>query len=208
MANRAPKWTRRPDQRPDQIMEAALEVFADKGYAGATMDEVAHSAGVTKGTIYLYFTSKEALFLSSIRRELETLLALLPEVRIEADGSVEDLARGVARSLVGMLMSPRITRLIPLVVAEVNHLPGLTRLYREEMLPKANLELAAVLRTAMELGILRPLAPIITARALLGMFLTFAVTQEVFGAKEVTPMDNETIADTIVSIFLRGVLAA
>ncbi len=208
MANHAPKWTRQPDKRPDQIMEAALEAFSRKGFRGATMDEVARSAGVTKGTIYLYFSSKEAVFLASVRREVDMLLTLVPEVRLDADSGVEGLAKTVARSLIGMLMSPRMTRLIPLVVAEVNHLPALKQLYHDELLPKANLELAEILRAAMGLGILRALDPVIAARALLGMFFTFALTQEVFGAKEVTPMDEEAIADTIVSIFLRGVLAA
>lgn len=201
------RWTRQPDKRPDQIMEAALEVFAAKGFRVATMDEVAKAAGVTKGTIYLYFPSKKAVLLESVRREVDVLLELMPAVRVDGEGGIEGMARGVARSLVRLLMAPRMARLITVVMAEVNHLPELRAVYHAEMIPRANLALAEVLRSAMGLGIARELDPVIAARALLGMFLTFALTQEVFGAKEITPMDEDAIADTVVSIYLHGVLA-
>lgn len=206
MASNAPKWTRQPDQRPGQIMDAALEVFARKGFQGATMDEVARDAGVTKGTIYLYFASKEAVFLETVRREVEEMASLLSGIDFSGADSLEDMARTVARQLVREVMTPRVARLVPLVVGEVNHMPALRRMYQEELLPKANLQLAEVLEGGMALGLLRPLDPVITARALLGMFLTFVLTQEVFGAKAVTAMDPDRIADTIVEIFLRGVI--
>ena len=61
------RWQRRPEERPRQILGAALDVFAEKGFARATMDEIAEAAGITKGTIYLYFKSKKDLLLEVIR---------------------------------------------------------------------------------------------------------------------------------------------
>src|SRR3981081_242081 len=60
------RWERRPDDRPQELLEAALEVFAQKGYRNTRLDEVAEAAGVTKGTIYHYFDTKEALLLGVI----------------------------------------------------------------------------------------------------------------------------------------------
>ena len=57
-----PRWKRRKEARPEELVAAALDVFVERGYEAATLADVARRAGVTKGTIYLYFASKEALF--------------------------------------------------------------------------------------------------------------------------------------------------
>ena len=61
-ASTAPRWQRRPDERPDEILDAAQQVFGDCGFTRAKLDDVARVAGVSKGTLYRYFDSKETLF--------------------------------------------------------------------------------------------------------------------------------------------------
>ena len=102
-------------------------------------------------------------------------------------------------------MRPEMLKVLPLVIGEARHMPELRRLYQEELLPQANLQLAEVLQAGMLLGVLRPLNPVITARALLGMFAIFALTQEVFEAKSVSAMPIDDIADTIVAILSKGI---
>src|SRR5476651_1052584 len=63
-----PKWRRRPEHRPQQIIEAALEVFGECGLANARLQDIAERAGVSKGTIYLYFPNKEELFREMVRQ--------------------------------------------------------------------------------------------------------------------------------------------
>src|SRR5262245_27050592 len=62
-----PKWRRRKQARPGDITAAALQVFAEKGFAGARMEEIARRAGISKGTLYLYFATKEAMFRAVVR---------------------------------------------------------------------------------------------------------------------------------------------
>ena len=62
-----PRWQRRSEDRPREICAAALEVFAEKGFAAAKLDEIARRAGVSKGTLYLYFKDKEELFRAVVR---------------------------------------------------------------------------------------------------------------------------------------------
>ncbi len=57
-----PRWTRRKDSRPQELLDAALDHFVQRGFAATRLDDVARSAGVSKGTLYLYFCSKEELF--------------------------------------------------------------------------------------------------------------------------------------------------
>src|SRR5205814_4187837 len=70
-----PRWRRRKDARPEEIISAALEVFADRGFAATKLEDVARRAGVTKGTIYLYFENKEALFKALIRQTIVSVIA-------------------------------------------------------------------------------------------------------------------------------------
>lgn len=202
------KWVRQPEERPSQMMSAALEVFSGQGFRGATMERIAKVAGVTKGTIYLYFPNKEALFIETLRVHTEDLLELLPDFEIRPGEDIESVSGVLAKALMSMLLQPSMAKVFPLFVAEVNHLPALKRIYLEEWLPRTNFFLAEVLRQGMSAGIFRPLDPVIAARGLLGMFGTFVLTQEVFDAKAVTPMTADAIAETIVTIFFRGVLAS
>src|SRR5437762_12691429 len=71
---RTPRWKRRPEHRPGQIIDAALEVFGKKGLARTRLEDIAVRAGVSKGTIYLYFENKEALFKEVVR---ETAIAAI-----------------------------------------------------------------------------------------------------------------------------------
>src|SRR5215471_12109378 len=68
------RWSRRKQARPGEILDAALKVFAAKGFAAARMEDIARAAGVTKGTIYLYFESKEAVFKSLVRESVGSAL--------------------------------------------------------------------------------------------------------------------------------------
>src|SRR5438046_9592661 len=70
-----PRWKRRKDARPGEIVAAALEVFGERGFAATKLADVARHAGVTKGTVYLYFESKEALFKAVVRDTIVPVIA-------------------------------------------------------------------------------------------------------------------------------------
>jgi hypothetical protein len=103
-------------------------------------------------------------------------------------------------------MSLAMVKVTPLFIAEVQRMPELHRAYIEEWLPRVTLRTSAILESAMSAGVLKPLDPLITARALMGMFSIFLLTQEVFQLKDVTPMRLDDIAETIVTVFFKGVL--
>ena len=71
----SPRWQRRPEARPDEILDAAFAVFGETGFARAKIDDVARLAGVSKGTVYLYFDSKESLFREMVRAKVVAPLA-------------------------------------------------------------------------------------------------------------------------------------
>ena len=65
-----PRWERRKDARPQELLAAALEQFVERGYAATRLEDVAKRAGVSKGTLYLYFTNKEELFKAVVRENI------------------------------------------------------------------------------------------------------------------------------------------
>jgi len=200
----AKKWNRQPVERPRQITSAALEVFSRKGYRAATMQEIAEAAGITKGTIYLYFKSKTDLFVETIRTQFDEAIELVPQINYEPGQDPEELTRKVGRAFLDVLMTPKIAKVLPLVIAEYNHLPRLRTLYFEEVFSKADLHVARLIDMGKSLGLVRDVNPEIAARCLLGAFFGIVLSQEVFGAKEYTPMDKDDIVSTIATVFFRG----
>ena len=88
-----PRWQRRAEDRPREICAAALEVFAEKGFAAAKLDEIARRAGVSKGTLYLYFEDKEGLFRAVVRDTLAPNIASIRDTVTAADLPFAELVR-------------------------------------------------------------------------------------------------------------------
>ena len=88
-----PRWQRRAEDRPREICAAALEVFAEKGFAAARLDEIARRAGVSKGTLYLYFKDKEDLFRAVVRDAIAPNVAAITEVISTMQAPFADVVR-------------------------------------------------------------------------------------------------------------------
>src|ERR1051325_10628511 len=103
-----PRWQRRKDERPAEILTAALDVFAERGFAAAKLDEVAARAGVSKGTLYLYFPSKDELFRSMVRGLLLPNLAMAERAMAESKGTATELLRNLILTFGRMLVSTKL----------------------------------------------------------------------------------------------------
>ena len=167
------RWRRRPQERPTEILEAALEVFAERGLAGARVDDIAARAGVSKGTVYLYFSGKEELFIEAIRdkvaRTLEGLASAAP-----AGPSPERLHRFLDAHW-AHLRRPQFGSLYRLIMAELHQFPELTRFYAEEVSGKVIGLLAEIVREGVERGEFRSVDPFVTARIIVSQLVHHAV---------------------------------
>ena len=165
----APSRRRRPDERPSQIVEAALDVFGEKGLAAARLDDIAKRAGLAKGTIYLYFTNKDELFRAVIR---STLVADLEKAEtLVATGTPEERFNAFLRGWWGVICSPTFERVHRLVTSEIPKFPDLARFYGTEVIARNHRLVSGIVRDGIEAGIYRASDPAATARMITGMFM-------------------------------------
>ncbi len=207
-ALRSPRWHRQPEARPRQILEAAFRVFGMRGLHRATLDEVAEAAGITKGTIYLYFPSKSALFSAMVKARVS---AVMPPVEPPLNGQRAATRRtrltAIGRRFYRFFRSPAYLSMYRTVVSEGPQFPeAMTLVYREGILP-ATQRLAEIIQTGIAAGEFRPVEPMIAARAFVGMFQVFAVSQGLLGGERVYPMPEAKVVRTVTDLFFQGLLA-
>ena len=191
------------ESRRTQIVEAAVRLWLQRGFDATAVEAIAREAGLAKGTVYLYFPSKEALLEEAVRRH--SLLPAMSELANGlADRPFEEAVPLVARELWQRLKAN--APLIGLLFQELPRRPDLARAFLERAVLPTNRLFAAFLARGIAAGELRAVDPLVAGRALVGMLMIFLLTQEVFGGRDLVPIADDAITDTAAELFLRGVL--
>ena len=159
---------RAPDERPSQILEAALDVFGEKGLAAARLDDIARRAKLAKGTIYLYFPNKDELFRAVIR---STLVAELERAESQLrTGTPEEQLEEFMQGYWAFICSPTFERVHRLVTSEIPKFPDLARFYGTEVIARGHRLVSGIVRDGIAAGVYRDCDPIATARMIMGIF--------------------------------------
>jgi AcrR family transcriptional regulator len=169
----APRWRRRPSERPTEILAAALVVFAERGLAGARMEDIAEGAGVSKGTLYLYFSGKEDLFQEAIREKVAQTLEGLASAAPPGE-PVERVTRFM-RAYWSHLRRPHFASLYRLILAELQKFPELARFYADEVSGRVIDLLAEIIQEGVQGESFRQVDPHVTARMIVGLLVQHAV---------------------------------
>jgi AcrR family transcriptional regulator len=169
-----PRWRRLPEERPKQILDAALTVFAEQGLAAARLDDIAKRAGLSKGTIYLYFDNKEDLFREVVR---STVIAFIEhgEACLEETSDPRQALLMWMEGYWSWLRSPVFPAMYRLVHSELHKFPDLAAFYVKEVIERAHRLLRDMLSQGMERGQFRRMDPLIAARMLSSIFITHAL---------------------------------
>jgi AcrR family transcriptional regulator len=164
---------RAPEARPQQILDAAFHEFGERGLAGTRLDDIARRAGVAKGTIYLYFPNKEALFEEMVRTTLIEAIAVAEQAQsaYETD-SIESLTRKLAAWWWQFLRTERVTTIHRLAVAELHHFPELMQFYADEVVARGRRLVAGIIARGVERGEFRPVDPQLAARMFSAIWLS------------------------------------
>lgn len=131
-----PRYRRRKEDRPGEITEAAFSAFAENGYAGTKVEEVAKRAGISKGLLYLYFRTKEDLFKAVVRSVVVSRVQALIETGELTELSSEEFLRGPMLAFMQSVPGSRVAVVIRLLLAEGTRHPDLVDFYRENVVDR------------------------------------------------------------------------
>lgn len=202
-----PRWQRRPDARPEEILEAAKHLFGESGYAGTKLEDVARRAGVSKGTLYLYFDSKEALFREMVRAKVVAALAHAEEAVRTFDGSSRELLVILVSSMYRRLRDDGMARVSRVVQAELPSFPELAQFYFEEVILRSRRLVSRVLERGVESGEFREVSHGFAARGLASLLVHTAQLQCFFHDFDPDQLSDEAALGGLVDLYLHGVVA-
>jgi AcrR family transcriptional regulator len=198
------RWTRRKQARPAEILDAALKVFAEKGFAGARMDDIARRAGVTKGTIYLYFENKEAVFKTLVRDSIGATLAGVTQDVRGLKGSARDMLRFALNAMAHLLTNSDRVVLPKIIIAESGNFPELARFYREEVIDRGLALLSSLIERGIAQGEFRSVAVEHAVRLCIAPVLLGAIWRTTFARLDPEPYDYQGLIDTHLDVLFQG----
>jgi len=153
----APIRKRRKEARPAELLAAALDLFVARGFAATRLEDVAAQAGVSKGTLYLYFENKEALFKAVIREGIVPVLVENEEIAARHDGSTFALLKKLLDNWWTKIGLTAYAGIPKLMVAEATNFPDVAQFYYEQVISRGRALLGTALRRGMECGEFRTL---------------------------------------------------
>lgn len=170
------KRRRAPEERPQQILDAAFHEFGERGLAGARLDDIAKRANVAKGTIYLYFPNKEELFREMVRQSMVQQLDRNEAIIAEhADESATAQLTVLFATWWKFLRSDRFTVVHRLVIGELHNFPDLMQFYADEVILRGRSLLSSVVARGTARGEFRSIDPDIAARMLSALGVSHSI---------------------------------
>ena len=200
-----PKWRRRKEARPQELLEAALEVFAEKGFNAARVDDIAERAGVSKGTLYLYFDTKEAIFRSLVRENLQARITPLRQAVTTHEGPSSALIKLVLSTLGSAVVNSKLAAVPKIIIAESGNFPQLAEFYRREIIDVGLGIMRSIVERGITRGEFRRLDPDHVARLAIAPMLLAMVWKVSFAQFDETPFDIDAFVKTHLDVLLRGI---
>ena len=194
---------RRKEARPGEIVRAAMEVFAEVGFGAAKVAEIAKRAGVAKGTVYLYFQTKDELFEAAVRAHMNPAYARVEEIASSFPGSASEmLVQFVGRLYAEMADNAARRTILRILIAEGERFPSLTVFYHREFIARAQRLVRQIVQRGIEQGEFRPTAAMDHPGAIIGPAVMAAVWRMTFEAAE--PLDTAAFSAAHLDVVLNG----
>ena len=200
-----PKFRRRKADRPEEIVAAAMEVFSERGFAAARLEEIAKRAGVSKGAIYLYFPTKAEIFRAVVEQAVAPNLA---NAQAQATGELgfAGTARLLARTGAHIAQTTPVGGIVKMVIAEARNFPELATIWHERLVQPAIMLMSGAIATAQARGEVRSGDPRQFAACLVAPMLLGMIWRETFVPVGADPFDLPALADQHVETMLRGMM--
>lgn len=195
---------RRKQERPGEILAAGLSVFAERGFSAARLDDVADRAGVAKGTIYLYFSTKEELFEAVVRDAFASVLERMTGAMALPDISCTALVRLMIETMYAQMVATERREILRLLVAEAKRFPNLVAFYHREAICRGKAIATEILRRGIACGEFRDGPATRFPEVIIGPVILAAVWKLVF--EPIEPMDLDQMVDAHLDLVLGSIL--
>ena len=202
-----PRWRRRKEARPGEIVAAALAVFAEKGFAAARLDDIAARAGVSKGALYLYFETKQDLFAAVVRDAISPNLAAVEVAAGAINLPFAVIIRALIEQAAEMMTVSPVGPVAKMVIAESRNFPELARVWHDEVVARMLGVLTGLIERAQARGEVLPGEPRFHALSLIGPLLMGLLWREVLEPAGARPLDLKALAQQHIETVLNGLLA-
>lgn len=203
-----PTHHRRKEARPAELTAAALALFVEKGYAATRLEDVAALAGVSKGTLYLYFDSKEALFKAVVREGLLPALAEGEKLVAGFTGDSATLLREVGNGMWRLIGAQRIGGIPKLIFAEARNFPEIASFYHQEVILRGTALIRSVIRRGMVSGEFRTVDVDAAIHIVLAPVLMRMIWRHSLDICAAANIADETYFNEYFEIMLRGLSVA
>lgn len=201
-----PRWQRRSDDRPKEICAAALEVFAESGFAAARVDDIARRAGISKGTLYLYFEDKADLFRAVVRSAVSPNLEAITEALSSADFPFATLYPMLLGRFAEMTSRVPVGAVAKMVIGESRNFPELAKVWHDEVVGKGLAAMTTLVERAQARGEVRAGDPRLFVFSMISPMLMGVLWREILEPAGGAPLDIEELARQHASALLGGML--
>ncbi|MEO0412560.1 MAG: TetR/AcrR family transcriptional regulator [Pseudomonadota bacterium] len=196
---------RKPEKRPDEILDAATKVFARRGYDGARMDDIARQAGLSKGALYLYFASKNALLDAIVTRFADRFTTAISQDMLEqARQDPVDAVSVLVKHAITVASDPTVTLVPRLVMAEATRDTNIAALYRRRVLDVVERALSDVLEEGVRQGVFRRVRAASLVRLMLGPVMAHMMLGHVFVVEGQAALAPHVFEEELLAVLLDG----
>lgn len=198
------RWKRRKEARPGEIIDAALEVFSEKGFAATRLDDVARLAGVTKGTVYLYFENKEALFTALVNEMVVPQVARAESLVENYSGSASSLIEILVKQWQTNVVESKLSGIPKLIISEAGNFPELGKFYLEKVVQRGRKMMTRVIEKGIKSGEFIKCDANYVSRVILAPMVFTAVWERSLASLDEEKYDVEKFFQVQLEIMLRG----
>ena len=191
---------RRKQARPQELLDAALDLFVEKGFAATRAEEVAARAGVSKGTLYLYYPSKEELLKAVIRANLSHEIAEGEAIARHFEGPTTELLPHIISEWWRRIGETRASGICKLIVSEVRNFPDIAAFYYDEVVQPAERLIGGVVQRGIDRGEFRAVPVRETVHALVAPMLFMMLHKHSMGCCQ--PPDSRLDPARLIAVQL------
>lgn len=197
---------RRKQARPQELLEAALDLFVEKGFAATRTEEVARRAGVSKGTLYLYYPSKEELLKAVIAHYLSARIAATAQEVLRFEGTMAQLLREMLVPWWQQVYASQTSGTFKLIMSEVRNFPDIAEFYVREVIEPGEQLIGRIVQRGVDSGEFRAVDIAYTVHSLLLPMVMLCTHKHALGACTQHSIDAPAFIAAHVDLVVRGLL--